>query len=464
MNREHESAGHGGRLVWACGLVWVLVGALPALLSFRFLYADGAYFFLRILEGRAVFFPAEGRAATYVLTQWLAPTAIAAGCVDIRRLAWMFGAGLMLTPVLLHGASIWLLLRKRWQAQAFVYLAMVFLLMGFGGLCIVTDSHTPTAVFLLTLVWAVSFVPERGWAWLPLVAAGMLSWALYEFWAFYALGLLIPLGGRLWSRWSRMPSRARMAGVGALLVFAASAGIHAWRLWHSTDNPNQSSLLGMLSGTTYPAYLALVAAWFAGLCGHSLLATGIQSQPSPRFPLSNRTRVGMLGASFALLAVVCAVQHPTMIRYSYPFRTLNLVLPLLFGGWLMGISWRGEPTRVPAGGRGLLVALTLWLVISETWMTLGWREYQVWAGSVRSPPRNSIYAAQPPDTPMAQAWIFPWSHSAQSFLSQALRFGRVNGVAYDPGAAWMPYGPGHEESLRRIAKEYGVRWDFESHE
>lgn len=464
MNQELQSGRSESRLVLACWLAWLLAGTLPALYFFRFLYADGAYFFLRILEGRSVFFPAEGRAATYVLTQWPAPVAIAAGCADIRGLAWLFGAGLMLTPALFHGVSLGLLLRKGLRLQAMVYLVLVFLLMGFSGLCIVTDSHTPAALFLLALVWTVSFEPERIRSWVPLVALGALSLFLYEFWAFYAAGLLMVLVWRIWPRWPGLPRRARFAAVAALAMFAASAGIQAWRLAHSSDNPNQASLLQMLHGTTYPAYLALIAAWFAGVCGHTWLEEKFGSSPMPRMLLSARARRWILGAAFVLLAGLCAIQHATMIRYSYPFRTLNLILPLVYAGWLMLVSGSGKPTRIPAGGRGMLVALTVWLVANEAWMTLGWREYQSWAGDVRRTDPASIHVAQPPATRMAQTWIFPWSHSPQSFLSQALRYRRVDGVAYDPGAKWRPYGPGHEEELRQIAGEYGVQWEPDDRE
>lgn len=72
-----------------------------------------------------------------------------------------------------------------------------------------------------------------------------------------------------------------------------------------------------------------------------------------------------------------------------------------------------------------------------------------------------IYVAQPPSTQMARTWIYPWSHSSPSFLAQALRSGSVRAIHHDPGAGWDPYGPGHEESLRSIAADYGIKWEQE---
>lgn len=445
-------------LVAACVLAWIIAGLLPALFYCRFLYADGAYFFLQILERGSFFFPAEGRQITSLLTQWPVAWGIAAGCADIGFLARCFGAGLMLMPAVLHGVAILLLLRRGLKLQAAVYVMMLWLMMGYGGLCIVTDSHTPTAVFLLAVVLVATSVPGRMGSWLALAAIGALSFCLYEFWAFYSIGLLVLLVWRLRPRWSDLPVCARLAGLGTLCIFAASGAVNAWRLLHSSANPNQASLLQMMYGTSYPVYLALITAWFLGVCGHFWLEPGFRGRQLPRILLSARARIWMLGVSFALLMVLSALQHHTMIRYSYPFRTLNLILPLVFVGWLMSISGRGELARIPAGGRKLLVLLTVCLVASEIWMTAGWREYQAWAGDVPRTEGGSIFVALPPATPMAQAWIYPWSHSAQSFLAQAIRSGSVQGIAYDPGATWNPYGPGHEAALRQIASEYGIKW------
>jgi len=157
---------------------------------------------------------------------------------------------------------------------------------------------------------------------------------------------------------------------------------------------------------------------------------------------------------------LCAIQHHTMVRYSYPFRTLNLILPLIYVGWLLVGMGHGSPTRIPIGGRRLLILMTICLVASEIWMTVGWREYHAWAGDVVHDEGESIYVEHSPSISMAQVWIYPWSHSAHSFLEQAIRSGSVNGVAYDPNAGWDPYGPGHIGSLRLIAATYGIEWEY----
>jgi hypothetical protein len=445
-------------LALVCWLAWIVVGLLPALFGGRYFYADGAYFFLQILERHSVFFPAEGRAVTYILTQWPAALAAAAGCTDIGFLSRCFGAGLMLVPAGLHGAAIMILLQRGLKMQAAAYVMMLWLMMGYGGLCIVTDSHTPAALFLLAVVLVASSVPERSGPWLALIVIGALSFYLYEFWAFYAIGLLLLLAWRLRPRWSGMSVRARLAGFGTLCVFTASGAVNAWRLLHSSANPNQVSLLQMLRGTTYPIYLALITTWFLGVCLHFMLETRFRGRPLPGILLSGRARIWVLGVSFALLSVLSGLQHNTMIRYSYPFRTLNLILPLVYAGWLILATGRGESARIPAGGRGLLLLLTVCLVANENWMTSGWREYQAWAGDVPHMAGGRAYAAQSPATPMARAWIFPWSHSAQSFVAQSVRSGSVKVIAYDPGAGWDPYGPDHEELLRSIAARYGIGW------
>jgi hypothetical protein len=124
---------------------------------------------------------------------------------------------------------------------------------------------------------------------------------------------------------------------------------------------------------------------------------------------------------------------------------------------LVLVTKQGNATSVLPGGRGLLVLLTMWLLANEAWMTAGWWEYQSWAGDVSRMAGGSIYTAQSPSTPMAKAWIFPWTHSSHSFISQALHSRSVKGINYDPGAGWSPYGPGHEDQILVIAQKYGVR-------
>ncbi|MDD4872387.1 MAG: hypothetical protein PHR77_17685 [Kiritimatiellae bacterium] len=447
----------GSWLMITCWAAWIIIGLLPALFFFRFFYADGAYFFMYILEHHSVNFAAEGRAATYLLTQWPTVLALSAGCLDIRWLAWCFGAGYILPLALLHGLFIFILLRRGMHLQALVYIVMLWLMMGYSELFMITDLHTPTAIFMLAVVLVTTFVPEKIGSWLALTVIGALSFALYEFWAFYSCVLLMLLTWRIWPRWSGMSISSRVIGLGTMLIFAASVAINTWRLLHSSDNPNQASLLSMLSWTTYPVYLVLITSWFVGVCGHFWLEMKFKGRPLPRILLSGRSRLWILGIFFALLTVLCAIQHATMVRYSYPFRTLNLILPLIYCVWLVLVTREGSATPVLPGGRGLLVLLTMWLLVNETWMTAGWREYQAWAGDVSRVAGGSIYTAQPPSTSIAKAWIFPWTHSAHSFLSQAIRFRSVKGVGYDPSARWNPYGPGHEDRILFIANKYGIQ-------
>lgn len=447
------------RMVLACWLAWIVAGLLPDLFFYKFLYADGAYFLMYILEHQLVNIAAQGREVTYILTQWPVVLAAKAGLTDIQWLAWCFGAGYIIPMGLLHGLSIYLLLRRGMLVQAIVYVVMLWLIMGYSGLFMITDLHTPTALFLLSAVLSITFVPERVWAWLMLAVIGILSFALYEFWAFYSCILIALLTWRIWPRWSGLPAGAKLLYLGTMLVFVASMAINTWRLLNSGDNPNQSSLLSMLSlKSTYPVYLSLITAWFLGVCGHFWIEARFKGRILPRILLSSRSRLWIMGLSFGLLAIICAIQHNTMIRYSYPFRTLSLILPLIYCPWLVLVTKANdEPRILPPGGRGLLVLLTIWLLVNQAWMTAAWRDYQAWAGDVQRAEVETIYVAQPPSTTMAKAWIFPWNHSSHSFLSQALRSQSVKGVNYDPGAGWDPYGPGHEDQIMSIANRYGIK-------
>ncbi len=438
-------------------VVWVVAVLLPMLICNCFFYADGAYFFLYILEHQSINFAAIGRSATYILTQWPVVLAIKAGCTNIQLLSWLFGMGYMLPLALLHGLSILLLLRREMYVQSVVYVVMLWLIMGYSGIFVITDLHTPTALFLFAVVLSITFNPERVGSWLVLAVIALISLELYEFWAFYSFILLGLLVWRAWPHWSAMSLRVKRVCIVTVLIFVTSVAINAWRLLHSSGNPNQASLLSMLWRTTYPVYLFLIASWFIGVCGHFWLEARSRAHQISRFLLSGRSRAWILLVSFVLLVLLCVIQHNTMVRYSYPFRTLSLILPMVYCVWLVFIARENGSSTVPTGGRGLLLLVIIWLVVNQAWMTIDWKKYHAWAGSVRRVDKTSIYVAQSPSTSIAKAWIFPWTHPAHSFVSQALRFRKVQAIAYDPSAKYKPYGPGNKDRVLSIALKYGIQ-------
>jgi hypothetical protein len=441
--------------------LWLLFGLLPALLGFRFLYGDGAFYLLQILEHRAFFLPTDVRQSAQILTQWPALGAIELGCTDLRLLARCLGAGMMLVPVLLHAVAILILLRRGRSLQAVVYLIMLWLLTLFSSLMVTSESHVAVAVFLLAVVVALGESRFGFWSWTSLLAIALISFRLYEFWFFYAGALAALLGWRLKARLASMHRLERCLGGSLLLILLASMAYNASNLMAPGPHEDRGSLLQMLWGTTLPVYVAVISAWFAGLCAHAWLHACPPEARIVRLLPSARTRwLALLIALAAIMAVALSgIQHNTMIRYSYPFRTLNLVLPMVYLVWLVCSNAPTRTSRALPGIRTLLAALTVSLLVQEIQMTSGWRNYQRWVGAV--PPRQAgaVHAAMPPAGTLAAVWTYPWTQSSQSFLAQALRSGAVNGISYDPGAVWDPYGPTQEQRLESLARAHGVRWE-----
>ena len=439
-------------------LLWFVAGLLPAWGAFRFLYADGAAYLIEIIHRQFFFFPWNGRQAAQVLDQWPAVLALLAGARNIRCIAGSLGAGMMFMPVLIHGLALGLLLRRGWGVPAAVYLAMLWLLQLYAGLMPVAEVHVAAAVFLLFAVAVLTGNPAGKSYWILAGLLGLISLRLYEFWFFYAVLLGAVLQWKLITGWLGMRSGVRWTAVIAIVILAASLLINLHRLLGAGDNPNRVSFMQMLSGTTLPVYLALITAWFFGLCIHVWLECGRCPAGWSRWLPPAKVRFGALLVSLLALLALSAFQFDTMVRYSYPFRVLNLALPVIFVAWLALAGVRGSVREWPAGVRGLLAVLTAALLIHETRLTLSWNRYQDWVAQVPAGDPGVKFAAQPPDTRLAQTWMYPWTHSAHSFEVQALRNGRVDTVAFDPSAGWNPYGPGHEDVLRAVADRCGIAW------
>ena len=439
-------------------LLWFAAGLLPAWCSFRFLYADGAAYLIEILHRRFFFFPWPGREWAEVLEQWPAVLAVALGVRDFRFIAGGLGAGMMFMPALIHATALGLLLRRKWNGSAAVYLVMLWLLQLYSGLMSVAESHGAAALFLLAGVMACTDRPSGKVHWLALGFAGLISLWLYEFWFFYAALLSLVLGWKLKREWILLDRGGRVVAVAACGLMLASVVVNLLHLLGS-DNPNRASFMQMLTGTTVPVYLALITGWFLGLCGHVWLSCGRCPAGWSRWLPPAKVRHGALLASLLALLALSTVQFDTLVRYSYPFRVLNLALPVIFVAWLAVAGVRGSVREWPAGLRLLLVVLTAALLIHETRLTLSWNRYQEWVARVPAGDVGAPFFAQPPDTRLAQTWMYPWAHSAHSFEVQALRKGRVGAVGFDPSAGWNPYGPGHADVLRAVADGCGIVWE-----
>ena len=440
-------------------LLWLVAGLLPAWLSFRYLYADGAAYLIEIIHKRIFFFPWNGRQVAQVLDQWPAVLAVVSGAWGFRFIAGCLGAGMMFMPTLIHGLALGILLKRGRPVPAAVYLVMLWLLQLYCGLMSVAESHVATAVFLLTAVILLADRPAGKANWILTGLLGLLSFRLYEFWFFYALLLAAILQWKLFTGWWPMLAGVRWAAVVSTTVLAASVVVNLLRLLGSSDNPNRASFMQMMTGTTVPVYLALIIGWFLALCGHVWLAGGQRSVGLFRRLPPAKMRQGALLVSLLVLLALSAFQFDTMVRYSYPFRVLNLALPVIFVLWLALAGTRDSVREWPAGLPLLLVVLTAALLIHETRQTLSWNRYQDWVAQVPASDPGVKFAAQPPDNRLAQTWMYPWAHSAHSFEVQALRSGRVKAVAFDPAADLNPYGPKHADVLRAVADACGIAWE-----
>jgi hypothetical protein len=361
---------------------------------------------------------------------------------------------MMLMPVFFHGASLAVLIRAGQRMPSAVYIIMWFLLAMYTNLMSVAESHVSAAVCCLGLVVAISGRPAGLSGWLVLGGIGLMSFALYEFWFFYAALLCLILINRLWFDWNKAGGFEKVTASIVVLLMAGSSTVNLLRLLGSSGNPNRNSFLDMLYGTTMPIYLLLIGGWFGFVCLHLFLLSRPELSMS-RFLPREKTRSFLLVTSLLLLMVLSAIQHPTMVRYSYPFRVLNLILPLMFGVWFWLVRGRIDQPAPPVL-RPVVIILLAFLLIYETRSTWGWRKYMAWEANVEPIVGGGLFVPNPPHNTLAQIWIYPWTQPAVSFLAQALNDGQVRAIGYDPSIDYQPYGPRFEEEWRSIGKRFAI--------
>ena len=126
------------RMVHIVAFFWILaltVSVALSALEFRGLYADGSYFFLKILTERGFFYAAPSRAMSYWLTQSPLVISLTLGIQSIDTLGRIHTLGLAAVPVAAYAWSIWL------ARNSLVFLA--------GTAGVISAVYFPPALFAI---------------------------------------------------------------------------------------------------------------------------------------------------------------------------------------------------------------------------------------------------------------------------------------------------------------------------
>lgn len=426
--------------------------------SGRYLFADGSYFFVRLLETEEVSTWYPARQFAHLVTQWPAVTLMRSfGVSNVKTVGIVYGGTLFLWPLV--G-----LLVPWWAARQSPVDAMTLPLLSFSlinlttSLFIISEAHVAVALFwcgLSLLVFSERLTHLRS---VVLLASAFLSTRTYELYLVLAWPLVALSLNRATAAWraGRRREAAVCAGSAALYLDAFIVAF----LW--TINPRDASqrsdfLQGIVS------HLESIPVWFciAAIVG----ALCFQVLPSRnRIGLIVLWIVGVLGLLVSALPYVTPwAIFPTN---QYTSRVQTLYVTLILGGLLAWPAFcTAAQARADAGRAGLWkLALGSAIVsfVFQLGVTLDWNRYQ--ARILRElSSRRGVVAYDELSMPEFNLFgtthrYYTWSWTMQplSVALSALHLGSVNTIIENPeGSFWKPLDPLDTEAVPDL-KKFGV--------
>jgi len=337
------------------------------------LFADGAYFFIKILESGKIgaVGATPARMGHHLLTQGPIILARQLGLSHGRVLSRIYGAVLFYFPWVLYASASMLFLKARRPMYALLAVFLYLLLLLFAGFFIISESHLAAACFILTLaVLTVGDLQKRPFQ-LGVIVLGLLGMSLYERWAIYFPVLFAILAIQ---RPFRCP-RWLFLGLGVLYGIGTTVNIYAMMV--SPVAANRDAIGGSFL-TTWPLAFVALAVFVGALalavgpmCWRS---GGTSGEPLPGHgfllshtnPIRAWAEVILLVGMIAVVAVLGGIGVIRGLlgapRFAYALRVLNLGLPLLFAVSLAA-PFCGEREKPRGVRRSLLIAGVFGLLI-----------------------------------------------------------------------------------------------------
>jgi hypothetical protein len=439
------------RLATLC--LWVAGALLGVAFVFqvatdRFLFADGANFFLGMLQKRGFSSWDPSRQWAQDLTQ-AAPVALMKLSVrDVALLATAYGASLFATPLWALGGCVWFTPRAERVHLLPVAGALAFLALD-SSLYVISESNVAAGCFFVLSAFLL-FADRHGDR--ParlLVAAGLalLDTRIYE--SNVVLGPVLAALAVMQLR--RRPPRAlavTLVWIG--LCALASAGLAIYWMYEGARTAgslvNHETLAQLLHSAT--------AVGSAALFGLFLAAT--------LFPARTRgaLALGLAGAALGLgLGLLPALDvHRADVDLAMTARAFNVLVPPVVAAAILlrrRLRAAAPPSRWALAP---LLALLCWNGAWQASVSLRWLEHtgQLLDAVDASPrpqiPLRQTAAARSPFSPPQFAWALP----SLSIALQAIRGDTVRAlVISDFKPPFIPFDPYRVDAWPRLG-EYGV--------
>lgn len=418
--------------------------------SQRYLFADGAKFFLDLLKGRAVaaWFPARWFA--HLLTQYPAVFLLRnLECRDVRLVGLTYGATLFLLPPAGLLLAWWAARKAPGHYLAFPMLSHSILFLNTSF--VITSEHHVAASLFWPVLYLIMF-SERLTVFRSaiLIALAVMATHTYESYLFLAWPLMLAAWRRSRNAWTnrRHGETATCLVCGLLFLIAFAVSLQSTIV--PRDPANRSNFaLSLLIHLGYPPV------WFSLLAMTSVLSCLHPHRLGPEWPIL-RFLIGGFGLAVVVLSVAGAV-IPSM---QYPARVQALYVPLILGG-LVALN----PTTLysltswqPARQRQLW-RVTTWTcavaVLFQWTATLQWNEYRH-ALLRKLAERDGVIAFKRSPAPKYQ-FNWGWTMPSLSIALSALNLGSVTTIIEnpDPTSGWQPFDPRNPVEIPDL-REYGI--------
>jgi hypothetical protein len=445
-----------------------------AVVTHRHLYADGGFFFARLVEFGVVSSAGHNpfRFFHHVVTQSPAVLALHAGVTDLPVLSYIFGAMLYYGPLLGYALAGSLLFRAGQRLHLVLLVLLYSLLFCFTGFFIISESHLATALFVLTLAVICTCDLTRLRTLLAIVGLAVMSLSCYEFWSVFSPVCLGFLVRRTWGK-PAPASRRILYGLIAVLYLAGSVA-NTVGIISAQDAVNRNQMVESFLIWTWPTVLAVCVVFVTAVLYARFLAGGFSridkgrsvsaadaGGSSPRS--SDKAPLVAIGFAFVICSGLIYVANVPRPEHAYPLRNLNLLLPLMFAGSFLLV-------KTPAPLRAGLDRTLRWSVLAVLLLTLQAHVYHTarWAdftGSLLQATQDHTGFVPVQDVNLDQPdFLSPWTAPTLSIVTQAMHHRPVQTVLYNPHIQREPYGPRSDLKGERLARRLGVPFEIGSHQ
>ena len=444
-------------------LVFASLGliALPLAVSSHFhLFADGAYYFARLVEFGAI--PTTGsRFFSLIITQLPTLLALQVGTSDIAALSYIYGASLYYLPFICYAIAVFLLFRKGMYTHAILLVFMYTVLVYFTSYFIISESHFSSGLFVLALSIIATRCMQNVVPLLTLLGIGVIALFSYEFWALFFPVCMVFFLYKIRKQATPAPSKFLQASI----VFLYSTGLttNMAAIMFFQNGVNRDAMFSTHINSVW--YLLLPACLFFGsvvIYGCLSLTstrrlnlgrrTGSLQQPKVVFYLALRVIVTIAG--FSGFVYFYGVPSP---QNAYALRSLNLFLPLLFA---MSLFVAPRKLRNSTAAHGIACYCVLPILVLTMHASLhNTAKWSAFKGSLFTATQQQTGFVAINEVELNNPeFVWGWTAPTLSILVQAMQGGDVRSIVFDPNALWQPYDSSDLENVVLLIKSTHSQW------